>query len=273
MARIAVGQMTSSVHVADNLEIAKNLIMEARETGASLIVLPENFAFMAKKETDKYHIAEHFGQGVIQDTISQWAKRYSIWILAGTIPLKGSGKQVRSASLIYDDKGHCVARYDKIHLFDVKVSEQESHQESLTVERGTQIVVVDSPVGKIGMSVCYDLRFPELYQQLILRGAEIITVPSAFTAVTGALHWEVLLKARAIENLIYVIAANQSGQHENGRRTYGHSMIIEPWGKTLAEKKDGSGLISADIDLEWQKKIRTQFPSIDHHVLDCYRIR
>ncbi|QDP73080.1 carbon-nitrogen hydrolase family protein [Legionella israelensis] len=267
MARIAIAQMTSLPRVEDNMTLVEQLIVQAHEQGAELIVLPENFALMGKKETDKSDIAEVFGHGPIQDKISQLAKQFTIWVIAGTLPIKGEGRRVRASSLVYDQSGHCVARYDKIHLFDVRVSEHEAHKESSSIEPGNNVVVVDTPVGKIGLSVCYDLRFPELYQQLVLKGAELFTIPSAFTATTGLAHWEVLLKARAIENLSYVVAPNQSGEHENGRQTYGHSMIIDPWGRTLAELETEMGVLSADIDLNWLHKLRKQFPCNDHHVL------
>lgn len=169
--------------------------------------------------------------------------------------------------MVFDNNGLCAARYDKIHLFDVRVSEQEAHQESATVDRGDELVVVDTPIGQVGLSVCYDLRFPELYRQLVQRGAELLSIPSAFTAVTGVAHWEVLLRARAIENLSYVIAPNQGGQHENGRQTYGHSMVIEPWGKVVAQQETGEGIVIADIDLQRLQQLRQQFPSNEHHVL------
>lgn len=267
MTRVALVQMISSASVVENMAQVKKLILQAHEEQAKLIVLPENFAFMGKKETDKLHIAETYGQGAIQDQISQLAKRFKVWIIAGTIPLKTNGAKVRAGNLVYDDKGTVAARYDKIHLFDVCVSEQESHQESNTIERGNELVVVDTPVGKIGLTVCYDVRFPELFQQLQFKGAQLFTIPSAFTEVTGLAHWEVLLRARAIENLCYVLAPNQGGHHESNRHTYGHSMIIDPWGKILAQRESESGVISAEIDLQRLQHLRKQFPSINHHVL------
>lgn len=265
--QVAVIQMTSSAQVATNLNTVQRLVHEAREQGAGLVLLPENFALMGLKETDKQRIAEKDRDGEIQAFVSQLAKACGLWIIAGTIPLKGLGNKVRSSSLVFDDQGRCAARYDKIHLFDVQVSVQEAHQESATVERGDNLVVVPTPAGKIGLTVCYDLRFPELYYQLMLRGAEIFTVPSAFTAVTGQAHWEVLLRARAIENLAYVLAANQSGQHENGRQTYGHSLIVEPWGRVIAALAEGEGAVTATIDLERLNQLRRQFPCNAHHVL------
>jgi nitrilase len=267
MSRVALIQMVSSSRIDENLQHIEKLMIQAKEERAELVVLPENFAFMGLNETDKVQVAEVYGSGPIQQKISQLAKQMSLWVVAGTIPIRGVGTKVRASSIVYDDKGQSAARYDKIHLFDVRVSEQEAHQESLTTERGHDLVVVATPVGKIGLSVCYDLRFPELYQQLQLKGAELFTVPSAFTAVTGLAHWEVLLRARAIENLCYVLASNQGGQHESGRHTYGHSMAVEPWGKILVQKQIGAGMITADVDLQRLQQLRRQFPCVDHHVL------
>lgn len=267
MTKVAIVQMVSSAKIEENLHQAEQMLVKAREAQAELVVLPENFAFMGMNETDKLQIAEVYGQGPIQQKIRHLAKKMGLWIVAGTIPLKGTGSKVRASSMVYDDQGLCVARYDKIHLFDVRVSEHEAHQESLTVERGHDLVVVDTPVGKVGLTVCYDLRFPELYRLLVEKGAELFTVPSAFTAVTGLAHWEVLLRARAIENLCYVLAPNQGGYHENGRHTYGHSMIVEPWGKILAQKEEQYGVICADIDLQRLSQLRRQFPCTLHHVL------
>ncbi|MBL7479804.1 carbon-nitrogen hydrolase family protein [Legionella bononiensis] len=267
MKRVALVQMVSSSRVDENLQHIEQFMLQARNERAELVVLPENFAFMGLKETDKLGIAESYGEGPIQQKISQLAKKTGLWVVAGTIPIKGTGTKVRASCIVFDDQGQHVARYDKIHLFDVRVSEQEAHQESSTIERGHNVVVVDTPVGKIGLTVCYDLRFPELYQQLLRKGAELFTVPSAFTAVTGLAHWEVLLRARAIENLCYVLAPNQGGQHENGRHTYGHSMVIEPWGKILSQKQVGAGMITADIDLQRLEQLRRHFPCVDHHVL------
>ncbi|MGC1182067.1 carbon-nitrogen hydrolase family protein [Legionella sp.] len=268
MARVALVQMISSTNVAKNLQQVEQLMTQACEEKAQLVLLPENFAFMGRTETDKLSISEVYGQGPIQEKISQLAKKLGIWVIAGTMPLKGIGSKVRASCLVYDNQGLCVKRYDKIHLFDVSVSAQEIYRESATIERGNDCVVVDTPVGKIGLTVCYDLRFPELYQRLLEQGAQLFTVPSAFTAVTGRAHWEVLLRARAIENLSYVLAANQGGHHENGRSTYGHSMIIEPWGGVLAQQGEGIGLVTADIDLKSLLHLRKTFPSVNHHVLN-----
>ena len=266
MSRVALLQMISTANVKDNLRALEPYFLKARNAGAQLMVLPENFACMGKQETDKLAIAEVYGDGEIQHAICSLAKRYGLWVIAGTLPLKGASARVTASCLVYDNSGICVARYDKIHLFDVRVSEEEAHQESKTIEPGSQVVVVDTPVGRVGLSVCYDLRFPELYRQMVLKGAQLFSVPSAFTAVTGRAHWEVLLRARAIENLCYVLASNQGGSHTNGRCTYGHSMIIEPWGSVVCEHQKGPGLITADIDLHRLEQLRLQFPCNNHHI-------
>ncbi|WP_115710516.1 carbon-nitrogen hydrolase family protein [Legionella sainthelensi] len=268
MARAALVQMVSSAKVTDNLQQVEKLALQAREAHSDVILLPENFAFMGLQETDKLEIGEVYGQGPIQQKISQLAKRLGLWIIAGTIPLKSSGSKVRASCLVYDERGKCAARYDKIHLFDVHVSPKESYLESSSIERGCELALVDTPIGKIGLTVCYDLRFPELYQQLMFQGAQLFTVPSAFTATTGLAHWDILLRARAIENLCYVLAANQGGIHENGRVTYGHSMIVDSWGKVLVQKAAGIGIVTADIDLKNQHELRQKFPCLDHHVLN-----
>jgi len=267
MQKVGLVQMTTSTKVADNLEFVEKMMMQAHEESVSLVSLPENFACMGIND-DKFRIAETYGQGPIQEKISQLAMRFNLWVIAGTLPIKTSGRKVRSTSIVFDNKGQHVARYDKIHLFDVRVSEKEAHKESSDIEPGQEIVVVDTPVGKIGLTVCYDLRFAELYQQLLFKGAELFTVPSAFTSVTGQAHWELLLRARAVENLCFVLAANQCGHHENGRDTYGHSMVVEPWGKVVAKKTTGVGLVTADIDLQRLSQLREQFPCIEHHVLN-----
>ncbi|MBA3535775.1 MAG: carbon-nitrogen hydrolase family protein [Tatlockia sp.] len=267
MPKVAAAQMISSASINKNLEQVECFCIEAKERQVDLLVLPENFAFMGMGEKDKLQIAEKYLAGEIQDKISQFARLYDLWVIAGTLPLQGFNNRVRASCLVFDNKGLAVARYDKIHLFVVLVSEKERYEESATIERGDELVVVETPVGKVGLTVCYDLRFPELYRQLVHRGAEILTVPSAFTAVTGAAHWEPLLRARGIENLCYVVAPNQGGLHDNGRQTYGHSMIVEPWGKVLASCGVGVDMITADIDLQELRKIRLKFPTNEHHVL------
>lgn len=271
MMQVAVVQMVSSANSEENLATLNKLLAQASALGVKLLVLPENFAFMGLHEKDKLIGAEAFGSGKIQQTISKLANQYAMWVIAGTQFIASptpSQKRVRASSLVYDDQGKCVARYDKIHLFDVRVSQHEAHRESQTIEPGNQLEVVDTPFGKIGLSVCYDLRFPELYRQLVKKGAEIIVIPSAFTFITGMAHWEVLIRARAIENLCYVLAPNQGGTHDNGRKTYGHSMIVDPWGKILNELEYGAGVVDAEIDLKYLHQLREQFPCNEHHVLE-----
>lgn len=264
----AVVQMVSSSKVAANLVSLNAYFLDAHASGATLIVLPENFAFMGDHEVIKSAIAEREGQGEIQAAIARYAKQYKLWVIAGTLPLKSNGSRVRSSCLVYDDAGQCVARYDKIHLFDVRISDNEAYEESQRIEPGDKVVVVDTPIGRVGLTVCYDLRFPELYRQLLLQGAEVFAIPSAFTAVTGAAHWDMLCRARAVENLCYVLAPNQGGVHDNGRHTYGHSMIIDPWGTVMAEQqKEEAGVIVADIDLSRLHELRKMFPCNEHHVL------
>ena len=272
MARVAVVQMVSSAHVHENLSTLDGHFLAARDGGAELLVLPENFACMGQHETDKLAIAEEDGQGLIQHTVRQLAAHYGMWVIAGTLPIKARANRVKASSYVYDAKGMAVACYDKIHLFDVRVSDQEAHQESATIAPGERVVAVDTPVGRIGLTVCYDLRFPELYRELACLGVELFAVPSAFTAVTGRAHWDVLLRARAIEQLCYVLAANQGGEHANGRHTYGHSMIVEPWGQVLAEQEQGAGVVFADIDLQRIHRLRQQFPCHDHHVLHLQKV-
>lgn len=261
MQKIAAIQLTSSSDLNENLDKISNWVKKAAEEAASLVVLPENMLMMGQTETDKLNIAEAFGEGSIQAWLSNLAIQHKIWLVAGTLPLKSPDKnRVTASSLVYNSEGHCVARYDKLHLFDVCVDSDERYEESKTIFPGKEIVCLSSPVGKLGLSVCYDLRFPELYRALFKKGAEIMTVPSAFTEKTGKAHWEVLLRARAIENFSYVIAANQVGQHSNGRKTYGHSMIVDPFGKILAERPDGEGVITAEIDLNYLHRLRENFP-------------
>lgn len=267
MGRVAVVQMVSSADLTSNLESLLGCFEHAAKQGVELLVLPENFAMMGYADTDKYGIAEVMGEGRIQQWISHLAQTFGLWVIAGTIPLQGRDHRVCASSLVFDAQGLCVARYDKIHLFDVQVSDEETHQESNTIAPGSSVVVVDTPVGRVGLSVCYDVRFPELYHQMLKQGAEIFTVVSAFTSVTGQAHWDILLRARAIENVAYVLAPNQGGLHENGRSTYGHSMIIDPWGTVLGCASSGPSMIVADLDLEHLRALRKRLPCHQHHVL------
>ena len=269
--RVAAIQMASGLNVSANLLEAERLIGRAVEAGACLVVLPENFALMGASEHDKVEIREPEGCGPIQDFLSAQAARHKVWLVGGTIPLVASTpEKVRAACLVFDDKGSRVARYDKLHLFDVHLVESgENYTESTTIESGSQIVVVDSPCGRLGLSVCYDLRFPELYRAMLDQGMELLALPSAFTAITGRAHWEILVRARAIENLCYVIAAAQGGYHLNGRETYGDSMIVDPWGAVLQRLPRGPGFIVGDIDFQRQASVRRNFPTISHRRLTC----
>ena len=277
MPLIAAIQMTSGPDVAANLQDARALLEEAAGRGARLAALPENFAFMGLADADRLgvhtslrRIAEDDGQGPIQDFLAQTARRLEIWIVGGTVPLRGAGDgRVAAASLVYDSAGERRARYDKMHLFDVNVpGREESYRESANVAPGSTPVIVETPIGRLGLSVCYDVRFPELYRSLSAAGAELLAVPSAFTEPTGRAHWEPLLRARAIENLCFVVAPAQSGFHANGRETYGDSMIVDHWGRVLERLPRGRGCITAEIDLERQRRDRAGFPSLTHRVLN-----
>jgi deaminated glutathione amidase len=271
--RVAALQMNSTADVAQNLKTVERLVIEAIEKGASLVVLPENVALVGKYDTDKLTIAEPFGKGYIQNYLSNLAKKYKIWIVGGTIPIVAEmGRRVSASCIVWDDTGQVQARYDKIHLFDVTVADKEkAHEEiyieSKTIAPGDKLVTLDSPFGKLGLSICYDIRFPELYRKLNSSGAELLCIPAAFTETTGNAHWEILCRARAIENLSYVIASAQVGTHANGRKTFGQSMIIDPWGKILAHLSSGEGAITADIDLTLLKAIREKFPVLQHKKL------
>jgi predicted amidohydrolase len=247
MPKAAVIQMCSSTNVGENVEVACELLTQSAAAGAKLAVLPENFALMGAHEHDKYSVAESFGHGVIQSRLSETARKLKLWVVAGTMPIKVENeKRVAAASLVFNQDGNCVARYDKIHLFDVDVSDaQGSYRESATMVHGTKPVCIDTPVGKMGMAICYDMRFPELFRLLVAQGAQLFVIPAAFTVPTGRAHWDVLIRARAIENLSFVLAAAQSGRHANGRETWGHSMLVSPWGEVLACKAEGPGFVLA----------------------------
>ncbi|HEU4627799.1 MAG TPA: carbon-nitrogen hydrolase family protein [Steroidobacteraceae bacterium] len=267
--KVAAIQMTSGPDVGANLEQARELLRQARERGAVLAALPENFAFMGLKDADKRAVGEADGSGPIQDFLASTARELKLWIVGGTAPLRaGADGRVAAASLVFDERGRRVARYDKIHLFDVDIpGKAETYRESAHVAPGREPVVVDTPAGKLGLTVCYDVRFPELFRRLSAAGAQLFSVPSAFTAPTGRAHWETLLRARAIENLCYVIAPAQSGFHPNGRETYGDSLIVDYWGAVLQRLPRGRGCVVADVDLNRQNQARTSFPALDHRVL------
>jgi nitrilase len=263
--------MTSGAEVAGNLQTVRELLRRAREAGAALAVLPENFALMGLQETDKLAAAESPGSGPIQDCLSACARELELWIVAGTLPMRVTNQpdKVAAASLVFDAHGRCIGRYDKIHLFDVDLPQRdERYRESATIARGETPLVLETPLGQLGMTVCYDVRFPELFRQLLGHGAQLFSVPAAFTVPTGKAHWELLLRARAVENLCYVLAPAQSGRHANGRETWGHSMIVDPWGEVLAcVTETGPGLAVAEIDLMHQQQLRQRFPALSHRLL------
>ncbi len=263
--RVAAVQMVSAPEVAPNLEAAGALVAEAAARGARLAVLPEWFCLMGRAETDKLAIREADGDGPIQSFLAGAAARHRIWLIAGTVPfVAGHPEKVRNASVAYDDTGRRVARYDKIHLFDY-TGGGEKYRESNTIEPGAAPVAIDSPFGRIALSICYDARFPELYRRLA--PVDLITIPSAFTATTGAAHWEVLIRARAVENLAWVIAPAQGGEHPNGRRTHGHTMIVDPWGRVVASLDRGPGVVVADVDPNITAEVRASLPALGHRVL------
>lgn len=265
MVKIAGIQMASSPIVSANLSEAERLIEIAAEQGAKLIALPEYFAIMGVKDIDKIAVREHENAGQIQRFLSNQAKKHGVWLVGGSIPLVTSDpNKVRNSCLVYNDKGEKVARYDKIHLFGMDLGNEHYHEEN-TIEAGSQVVSVDTPFGKIGLSICYDLRFPELYRAM--GKVDIIVIPSAFTDTTGKAHWESLIRARAIENQAYVLAPAQGGYHLSGRETHGNSMIVDPWGVILDRLPRGSGIVIANINPSYQAGLRKSLPALDHRML------
>jgi nitrilase len=266
---VAAVQMTSTDDVARNLETAGQLLEQAAHNGAQIAVLPENFSFMGRRDADKRAVAERDGAGPVQDYLSHRARELKLWIVAGTTPISQTpGERVAAACLVYDDQGRRAARYDKIHLFDVNIpGRAEQYRESNNIAPGSRLGLVPTPAGMLGLSVCYDMRFPELYRPMSAAGAQWFTVPAAFTVPTGRAHWETLLRARAIENLSFVVAAGQWGQHASGRETYGDSMIVDYWGTVLARLSSGVGVIVAALDLEAQRVVRSEFPTLMHRVM------
>ena len=267
--KIAALQTVSATSVAANLDTAATLLAEAARAGAELAVLPEYFCLMGNKDTDKLAVRESFGAGPVQDFLARQARALGLWIVGGTMPLMADDEaHVRNSSLAFSPQGGCVARYDKIHLFRFD-NGREQYDESRVIEAGRapQSFVLPSRDGhawKVGLTVCYDLRFPELYRAL---AADLLLVPSAFTHTTGEAHWELLLRARAVENLAYVCAPAQGGRHENGRRTWGHSMVVDPWGAVLAQREEGAGVVLAEITADRLAQVRTQLPALTHRVL------
>lgn len=265
---LAVIQMVSQADVTANLHQARQLLEQAAAQGARLVVLPENFAAMGRQDLAALGRAETQGDGPILPWLRQTARELGLWIVAGTLPFPPEGQPAAKAhacSLLIDDCGQQVARYDKLHLFDVDVSDSHGrYRESDDYAFGNQVVVADTPFGRLGLTVCYDLRFPELYSALRAAGAELISVPAAFTAVTGAAHWQVLTRARAIETQCYVLAAGQGGTHPGDRETFGHSVIIDPWGQVLGELAQGPGVVLAERNTNEQAAIRQRMPVVRH---------
>jgi len=264
--KIAAIQMASGPNLSANLLEAERLVAEAADSGAGMVVLPENFGFMGKGERALVSVKEAPGQGPLQGFLVHLARRFGIWVVGGTVPLEAEDvHRVRAACLVLNPRGEQVARYDKTHLFDVRVpGTRERHAESETVEPGGQVVVVDSPFGRLGLAVCYDLRFPELFRRMLDRGAEIICLPAAFTAQTGKAHWEILVRARAIENLSYLVAADQGGFHVSGRESHGQSMIVDPWGTVVSQLGRGTGIVCAEVHQDLLAATRRTFPALEH---------
>lgn len=266
---VAAVQMRSGEDVDLNLREARERVREAAQAGASLIVLPENFAAMAARDDFRRDIAEIDGHGPIQDALADMASSAGVWVVGGTIPLKIDGGAPVAACCVYDDSGARQGRYDKIHLFDVDVpGGSERYRESANTSAGESTLTVTTPWGGLGLAVCYDLRFPELFRRLAVDGAAIVAVPAAFTYATGSAHWSVLLRARAIENLNYVVAAAQTGVHPGGRRTWGHSAIIGPWGEVVAECSEDPGIVLGAVDSRRASRLRAEFPVLVHRRLD-----
>ncbi|MDZ4313825.1 MAG: carbon-nitrogen hydrolase family protein [Azonexus sp.] len=263
--RIAALQMISGPRIADNLLIAGQLIEAAVAQGAQMVALPEYFPIIGAADANRVRAREVFGRGPVQDWLAATAQHYGVWIFAGSLPLTAADpNKMRNACLVYNPAGECVARYDKIHLFGFKKGD-EAYDEAAFIEAGDQPVAIDTPFGRVALSICYDLRFPELYRAL--GTVDLIMLPAAFTDTTGRAHWEILLRARAIENQCYLLAVGQGGRHENGRQTHGNSMIIDPWGEILDRKMKGPGVVIADLDHAHMAEIRERLPALAHRTL------
>lgn len=263
--RVAAIQMVSTPRVDENLRDAEQGIAEAVGQGAELVALPEYFAIMGMSDADKVRVREHDGRGPIQDFLAARAREHGIWLIGGSLPLSAdSVDKVLNSSVAYDPQGRRVARYDKIHLFSFRQG-GESYDESATIQAGSRPASFATPFGRVGLSICYDLRFPELYRALAI--TELLVVPAAFTETTGRAHWEILLRARAIENQCYVLAVAQGGRHENGRETHGNSMLIDPWGEILDRKAKGPGVVVGDLDRDRLNTVRANLPALKHRVM------
>lgn len=270
--KVAAIQTVSGLALADNLAHARAWLEQAAQAGAELALLPEYFCFMGRTDQDKLALAEPFGDGPVQRFLAQAARECGLWIVGGTLPLACSdAARVRNSSLVFDPRGECVARYDKIHLFGFDSGDEHFHEARAILPGSTpvrfEMTARDGGRWRVGLSVCYDLRFPELYRAHAQAGCELMVVPSAFTWTTGRAHWEVLLRARAIENQAYVLAAAQGGRHENGRRTWGHSMLVNPWGEVLAQQPEGEALVQGELGRALLREVRTQLPALRHRVL------
>jgi nitrilase len=258
--------MTSGRDVERNLAEAGRLVELAAREGARLVVLPENFSFLGSTDAERLAAAEDPGRGPAQDFLAAAARSHGIWLVGGTIPIRDRNDRARSRSILFAPDGSRAAAYDTMHLFDVAIPgrESESYRESATTAPGEEVISAATPLGRIGLSVCYDLRFPALFHRLGVLGMDVLVLPAAFTVPTGQVHWRPLLTARAIESLCYVVAAGQWGEHAGGRRTYGHSLIVGPWGEVLAELEEGPGIVSADLDMIELTRLRSQFPVLQH---------
>ncbi|MBF0187885.1 MAG: carbon-nitrogen hydrolase family protein [Magnetococcales bacterium] len=264
----AVIQLSAGADRERNLAMAKHWMKAAVDRGARLLVLPENFSFMGEGESRKREMAEDPDRGPSLTFLREFARHHGVWIVGGSVPLKTQhADKVTNTAFVVDDLGDVRARYDKIHLFDVNLGGEEPFRESDIIAPGWEPVIIDSPFGRIGISICYDLRFPELYRKLAALGATILVVPAAFTLTTGRDHWELLLRARAVENFAYVLASDQWGRHPGGRRTFGHSMIVEPWGSVIAQVPDGEGFALAEINKARVNRCRARIPCLGHRVL------
>lgn len=263
--RVAALQMVSTPRVEENLKTAASLVAQAVAQGAQLVALPEYFPIMGMSDADKFDAREVEGQGAIQDFLAATARQHGIWLVGGSLPLVSTeAGKVLNSCLVFDPQGERVARYDKIHLFGFQKG-AERYNESATIEAGSQPVVFDAPFGRVGVSICYDIRFPELYRA---QGAvDLQIIPAAFTETTGRAHWEILLRARAIENQCYVLAVAQGGKHENGRETHGNSMLIDPWGIILDRLPKGPGIVIGDVDHARIADIRASLPALKHRVM------
>lgn len=265
LSRVAAIQMVSTPSVDENIAVARRLIADAAQQGAQLVLLPEYWAAMGMQETDKLGLAEQVDVGPIQTFMAGMAREHGIWLIGGTLPMAASvADKVLNTMMVYNPAGERVKRYDKIHLFSFTKGE-ESYDEARTIVHGNDVTTFDAPFGKVGLSVCYDLRFPELYRAM--GDCTLIVVPAAFTYTTGKAHWEILLRARAIENQCYVLAAAQGGRHPNGRTTWGHSMLIDPWGEVKTVLAEGAGLVIGDIEPHHLSGIRENLPALKHRKL------